>query len=393
MSVEGFDHLVFSVKDLDAAAAAYAALLGVDGTREALGEPLFVRTANFPLANGQIILQSPDRPGPVMSFLERRGDGPSVLALAVADLEATMARLTAAGIAFVGPMSTTPGSRSLFIHPRTAHGIQVQFVERRRTEGDTSPAWTPGATTLCIGHRGAPQRAPENTLAAFALAIELGVDGIELDVQLTHDGHVVVIHDFTLERTTDGAGLAAARTLDELRRLDAGAWYGPAFGGERIPLLAEVVDLARGRCRLQVEIKGTSPGIPAAVARVLRDGNALDGTLVTSFAHALLPAVKDAEPRLRTGTLFRPNALPTDERALIEEAINMARWARADAIDPHFSIVTPALVEAAHAAGLEVAAWTVDDPADMRRLTAAGIDRMTTNVPDVLLAELRQQRG
>src|SRR5262249_5581875 len=92
MAVEGFDHIVFSVNDLDAAAAIYSALLGVDGPRDFLGAPLFVHTANFDIGNGKIILQSPDQPGPIATFLERRGDGPSVLALAVDSLEATMAR-------------------------------------------------------------------------------------------------------------------------------------------------------------------------------------------------------------------------------------------------------------------------------------------------------------
>ncbi len=242
------------------------------------------------------------------------------------------------------------------------------------------------AMTLCIGHRGAPRRAPENTLASFAAAIELGVDGVELDVHLTSDGQVVVIHDNTLERTTDGRGLVSDFTLEELRRLDAGAWFRPTFGGERIPLLAEVIELTRGRCSLQVEIKGTSPGIAERTAAVLRDGGVLADTLVTSFTHVLLPAVKQAEPRLRTGTLFGSTMLPEDHRSRVQEAINLAHWAQADAIDPHFRMVTPELVEAAHRAGLEVATWTADDPDDMRRLIAAGVDRMTTNVPDVLLA-------
>lgn len=393
MTVEGFDHIVFSVKDLDAAAAAYTALLGVDGVREVLGEPLFVRTANFDLGNGRLLLQSPDQPGPIASFLERRGDGPSVLALAVDDLEATMARLTAAGVAFVGPMSTTPGSRSLFIHPRAAHGIQVQYVERRRNVTASGKEASFGHQFLCFGHRGAPRQAPENTLASFTRAIELGVAGIELDVHLTRDGELVVIHDYTLERTTNGIGLVADHTLAELRALDAGTWFSPTYAGERIPLLAEVIDMARRHCALQVEIKGTAPEIAAAVARVLRDGHALDDTLVTSFTHTLLLAVKEAEPRLRTGTLFTPQALPEDERVRAAEAVNLARWARADALLPHFSQITPTLVVAAHAAGLEMAAWTVDDPTEMGRLAAAGVDRCTTNVPDILLAELRAGRG
>ena len=123
--------------------------------------------------------------------------------------------------------------------------------------------------TQVFAHRGARAVAPENTLPAFARALELGADGIELDVQCSADGHLVVMHDFAVDKTTDGTGQVAALTLAELRRLDAGHAFGPAFAGVRVPTLEEVLDLVGNRCRLNIEIKSmdVQGGAEAAPSR------------------------------------------------------------------------------------------------------------------------------
>lgn len=247
-----------------------------------------------------------------------------------------------------------------------------------------------GGQTLIIGHRGAPRRAPENTMASFAAALALGAAGVELDVQLSRDGVLVVIHDLTLDRTTSGTGPVSDLTFAELRALDAGRSFSPAFADERIPTLREVADLVRGKIELQVEIKGTTPGIVAATVSVLKDARMLDDTLITSFHHALVREVRDVEPRVRTGILLYRTQLPEHPTARAQEAVNLAVAARADHIDPHVTAVTPELVAFAHASGLGVATWTVDDPDEVRRVAAAGVDRMTTNVPDLARAALGQ---
>jgi len=126
-------------------------------------------------------------------------------------------------------------------------------VTRGAAAGRRSAA--PPAPPLCIGHRGASALAPENTLAAFETAIVDGADGLEFDVRLTRDGVPIVLHDAALDRTTSGRGAVAALDLASIRRLDAGAWFGARFRGERVPTLAETLDLARGRCAVNIELK------------------------------------------------------------------------------------------------------------------------------------------
>ena len=154
---------------------------------------------------------------------------------------------------------------------------------------------------LNFAHRGASYEAPENTLAAFLLAAELGADGIEFDVQLSADGQAVVIHDFNLEKTTDGQGPVALKTLDELKELDAGAWFDPIFAGQRIPTLQEVIDAVGQRLLLNVELKTFSlrdDGLAAAVVRTIEDHHLLDRVIVSSFNPLAVRRVKQLNPRI-----------------------------------------------------------------------------------------------
>ncbi|MGH7411421.1 MAG: glycerophosphodiester phosphodiesterase family protein, partial [Candidatus Methylomirabilis sp.] len=156
--------------------------------------------------------------------------------------------------------------------------------------------------TLNIAHRGASALAPENTMAAFEKAIELGADVIELDLHLTRDGELVVIHDDTLDRTTDGRGPVHGRSLEEIRRLDAGRWFGQAFAGERIPTLSEVLDRFAGKIPLALEVKAGSaffPGIEERLVSALRHHSAVEQTAVASFDHFALKRLKEIEPTLR----------------------------------------------------------------------------------------------
>jgi glycerophosphoryl diester phosphodiesterase len=255
---------------------------------------------------------------------------------------------------------------------------------------------------LNIAHRGASGGSPENTLAAFAAAIEAGAQMCELDVQLTRDGAVVVMHDDTVDRTTDGRGAVCAMTLDELKRLDAGVRFGAQFKGERIPTLAEVFALTDGRCGLNIEIKAAST-TPARVEGISRKGLGTEGAganpvsgqsaicalvceqilahralataMVSSFDWAALAIVRHLEPRVRIGLLS--SKWPA---RLVGAAFEM----RADAINPRSDIVTEDLCIAAHQRNLSVYAWTVDEPAEMRRLIAYGVDGIMTNYPERL---------
>jgi glycerophosphoryl diester phosphodiesterase len=236
-----------------------------------------------------------------------------------------------------------------------------------------------------IAHRGASAAAPENTLAAFGLARALGADGVELDVHLSADGEPVVIHDYRLERTTDGRGLVGERSLAALRRLDAGRWFGDAFAGQRIPTLVEALAALAG-LRVIVEIKNGPiyyPGIAARVAAVVRDVGG-DRVTVSSFDHPVLREVRSAAGDLETAVLFA--ARPVDP-------VRLARDAGAAVLHPQWAFVTADLVAGAHAAGLRVEAWTVDEPCWLRQLAAVGLDGVMTNHPARALSVLREGDG
>ena len=229
---------------------------------------------------------------------------------------------------------------------------------------------------LVGGHRGNPAERPENTLASFRSAIELGVDMIECDVHLSSDGQLVVIHDHTLDRTTNGTGLVAQRTLSELRELDAG-------GGERLPLLSEVCDLARDRVGLCVEIKQIPipyPGLEERLVACLGELGMLEQTTVISFHHGAVRRVKELEPRIAVGIL--EGARPIDP-------VGLMRAAGADIYSPHYGAMDPGLVEEVHAAGGVVGVWTVDDAAAVAWCQACRPDSVFTNRPREILPALR----
>jgi glycerophosphoryl diester phosphodiesterase len=239
----------------------------------------------------------------------------------------------------------------------------------------------PDGQPSIVGHRGAMGYCPENTLASFERAAALGATWVELDVHLSQDGSLVVIHDERLERTTSGHGLVRDHDLESLQRLDAGAWFGPDFGGLRIPTLDEVLDWARRRdVGVDVEIKNAPlfyDGIEAAVLATVERHAMRERVLISSFDHPAVQRLKALEPRLLTGVLY--SCRPADPLAL-------ARQAGADVLLPHWTFVTPDDVAAAHAAGLAVATWTTSDPSVLRSLIAAGVDAIATNHPDVLRA-------
>lgn len=234
-----------------------------------------------------------------------------------------------------------------------------------------------------IAHRGASGEAPENTLAAFRRALELGADAVELDVHLSADGVPVVIHESLLDRTTDGRGLVKDYPLDALRRLDAGRWLGERFAGERIPTLAEALEVLRS-VRVIVEIKNGPVYYPGIAARVADTVRAVGHRAVTvsSFDHPVLLEVRQAAPDLSTAALYMGR---------FTDPLWPARETGADVLQPYWAWITPDLVEAAHAAGLRVEAWTVDEPHHARFVIDLGVDGIITNFPDRLRALLAQR--
>jgi glycerophosphoryl diester phosphodiesterase len=224
-----------------------------------------------------------------------------------------------------------------------------------------------------VGHRGAPATEPENTLRSFARALDLGVAAVELDVQLTRDGLLAVIHDDTLDRTTNGRGPVQDRTLEELHSLDAGR-------GEPVPSLEAVFDLVRGRAHLMVEMK--HPEAAAALRRFFQERQAFAAAQVISFWHPALKALKEAEPRLSTGALMV--GCPADP-------VGLARAAGADTLVLNYRYVDRELVEAAHRQEIKVVVWNIDDPEILSPYLAMQPDGICTNRPREIIEYVRKR--
>jgi glycerophosphoryl diester phosphodiesterase len=242
-----------------------------------------------------------------------------------------------------------------------------------RLSAERPQRFGPAGGVLGIAHRGAPREAPENTLAAFRCALDAAAPAVEFDVQRTRDGRLVVIHDQTVDRTTGGRGPVSALTFEELRRLDAGRWFDPAFAGERVPSLDEVLDLVRGRAFVLLEIKNGPvfyEGIESQIADTLRRHDMVDAVLVMSFDHPAVRAMRRALPEVATGIVYS---------ARLADAVGAARAADASAVCPIWHLLTAGVVAEAHAAGLGVFPWTIDDEPAMRRSIEWGVDGVTSN--------------
>lgn len=232
--------------------------------------------------------------------------------------------------------------------------------------------------TLNIAHRGASAQAPENTMAAFEQAVESGADVIELDLHISRDGELVVIHDVTLDRTTDGQGPVHAHSLQELKQLDAGRWFSERFTGQRIPTLTEVLDRFAGKIPLALEIKAGSAfyrGIEERLVSVLREHQVLSQVAVASFDHYALLRLKELEPGLRTAALLvgRPMSMSA-----------VAGPSKVNAMALECSLVAQTEIDACRAAGLQLVVWTVNAPAQMRYFIDLGVDGIITDRPDLL---------
>lgn len=237
---------------------------------------------------------------------------------------------------------------------------------------------------LVIAHRGASAEAPENTIAAFELALAQGADAIELDVHLSQDDHPVVIHDWTLERTTDGTGPVRDRTVRQLKRLDAGAWRGPAFSGQRIQTLQEILERFRDRARLLIELKGGSdlyPGIEERVVATLEIYDVLGQALVQSFDPAALARLRELSREVRLGALIAQPA----------EGLAAAGPGAVQAICPGAHLLSEGDVHMWREAGLDCYVWTVNEPLLMDRFASWGVTGIITDHPALLRARLQQR--
>lgn len=240
---------------------------------------------------------------------------------------------------------------------------------------ETLQAKIRGGRTLLGGHRGNPHEYPENTLASFRSAIELGVDVIECDVHLSDDRQLAVIHDHLIDRTTNGSGLVRDYTLAELKGFDAGTWKHAQFAGETIPSLAEVLALAKGKVGIAIEIKNLPlpyEGIEERVVQVVREAGMIHDVIVIAFDHRSVRRVRELESQIMTGVLEASR--PVDPLRVMTDA-------GAEVWGPHWAAIDPATAHELHAAGKLIGVWTVDDPFALAWSRALPANAIYTNKP------------
>lgn len=238
----------------------------------------------------------------------------------------------------------------------------------------------PRPTFMNIAHRGASAYAPENTFAAFDKALALGADHAEMDVHFSGDGHIVVIHDDTVDRTTDGSGTVADMSLHQLQSLDAGGWFSTEYGGQRIPTLGGMLERYKGKLHFHIEIKAQVQGLSQSTADLVRSHGVTDSVTIISFQQARLDELTAYAPELPAGWLVREmdDSIPAQA-----EAMGLTL------LCPHADFVTRELVDDLHQRGFVVRAWGAGNDELMRRVVDAGADGLTVDFPDKLAEYLK----
>jgi glycerophosphoryl diester phosphodiesterase len=235
---------------------------------------------------------------------------------------------------------------------------------------------------VVMAHRGASAAAPENTLIAYKKAIEMGADYAELDVRQTKDGAVVLMHDKTVHRTTGVKGFVWDFTLEELKQMEAGSWFGEEFRGEPIPTLVEVIRLVKGRMKLNIEVKISErePGIAQRVVDVLRSEEFSEECIITSFDMETVKLFKSIAPDLKTGLIF-----DKEYRSDVFEG----NW---EVLSSNYELVDAEFMRLARKSGKKIYVWTVNERVEMLRLIDLGVDGIITDKPDLLKSVLREVR-
>lgn len=241
---------------------------------------------------------------------------------------------------------------------------------------------------LVYAHRGASGYAPENTMAAFKEAVELGSHGIECDVQMTKDGKLVICHDETLERTTDGKGFIKNLNYNEIRELDAGSWFDNTFKSEKIPQLSELLKLVSDSgLLLNIEIKSgivQYPGIEEKVIAEVNDFGLLPKVIISSFNHYALKKCKEINPSVKIGILYMEGLF---------EPWNYMKSLDCECAHPFYMAVTAEISRELKARGNIINVFTVNDPKTAIELARMGVDGIITNYPDRILKASINREG
>ncbi len=238
---------------------------------------------------------------------------------------------------------------------------------------------------LVIAHRGGSKWAPENTMAAFRKSLDAGADGIELDIHRCKSGELIVIHDETLERTTDGKGFIKDKNYDEMKSLSAGKWFAAEFADEKLPLLTDVLKLVDGKMIINIEIKNAPiayPGIEDDLADLLKSYKHRDKILISSFDHELIRRVHKKMPDIEVAFL---------DASIVADVGEYASKIGAKAWNPGFSEMRADAVERAHKSGLAVNVWTVDGKKHWDHVMEMKVDGIVTDDPAGLIGYLKER--
>ncbi|TAJ97871.1 glycerophosphodiester phosphodiesterase [bacterium] len=233
------------------------------------------------------------------------------------------------------------------------------------------------ANFIKIAHRGSSGSYPENTRLAFEKAIEAGVDMIEIDCQLSKDGHVVVFHDERLQRTTGAKGYVKGKTLRQLKKLDAGAWFKKSFKGEKILTLEEVMEIVVGKADLNLEIKHVPRGpvgLEIKILFILSHYDYLERAIFSSFDYRSLGRVRELAPEPRIGLLYGAG--------MKDNPFQAAREVRAYSLHIQKELATPAFLERAVQFGLRTFVWTVNEVREMEKFLSLGVDGLISDFPE-----------
>ncbi|MEO3863393.1 glycerophosphodiester phosphodiesterase family protein [Acrocarpospora sp. B8E8] len=249
-----------------------------------------------------------------------------------------------------------------------------------------SGPWLRADRPLVVGHRGQCAHIPEHTMPSLRAAIAKGAEMIEADALLSRDGELVLMHDTTIDRTTDGTGPLTDLTWAELSELDAGSWFGPAFAGLRLLRAQDLLDLARAEgIALCLEAKGDTTEdvtrVAERLARLVADNDALGWAFVSSFDHGALAAAKAAVPAL----LLAPERLPEHGTQTPAETVRQALALGAPVIQHRWELISPHLVDTLHDAGIAIWAWSTNDEDAVRISLALGVDAIMGDDVDLLV--------
>ena len=271
------------------------------------------------------------------------------------------------------------------VFPHSAAVLSTHLVDDRR-----HPADPPAGSLVLVAHRGASTVCPENTMPAFERAIALGADAIELDVQSTCDGHLVVVHDLLLDRTTNGHGPVFATELAEIRTLDAGSWFAPEFAGTRVPTLHEV--LALDGVAFELELKGYGEAYVDAVLDAVHRAGVLDRVEFTGANPLLVAMLRRKEPVATTGLFSAPRQPWMTDAVFAHHVVGSAATSGASITHVYARDVTPAITAQLHELGMRVHANDAADGAEVRRAIDAGVDRLSADDVDLAISTIEAHR-